>query len=237
MTSSLPLICDVIFCLVVLIMVIRGWKEGFAGMLIQMLTGLLAILAAIILTPYLVNFLDNLGLTAKISAKIASVLDLDRLIPDTLIGAGEGNNIIQKLPLPEILKERLALSNVAESYEALGVSTFGEYLSVSLAQIILRGLSILVLFIVFCMIFSWLGSKLKFVNKIPLVGLINSILGGASGLVLSLILLYMIIFVITAAAPLIKPFAQISSAMEESTVVSWMVANNFGLNHLLDLFR
>ena len=237
MNESLPLICDVIFCLVIIIMVIRGWKAGFAGMLIQMLTGVLAILAAYFLMPYACAFLDQLGVTAKISAKIADVLHLDRLIPQGLISAGEGSSIIQALPLPEALKNQLILSDTSAAYEALGVSTFAEYLSVSIAQIILRGITLLVLFILFCMLFSWLGSKLKFVNKIPLVGTINSLLGGAAGLVVALIFLYVAIFIITTASPMVKPLAQINKAMEQSTVVSWMIQHNLGLDLLLDLFR
>ena len=237
MSESLPLICDVIFCVVVVIAVIRGWRAGFAGMLVSLLTGVLAMLAAYLLMPYLANFLDSLGLTAKISAKIASTLKLDTIIPEGLIGADQGSNIIQHLPLPEAIKAKLILSDTAEAYEALGVSTFGEYLSVSLAQIILRGISLLALFIVFSWIFSWLGSKLKFVNKIPLVGLVNSILGGAAGLVISLIILYLIIFIITTAAPVVKPLTQINQAMEQSTIVNWMIQHNLGLDLVLDLFR
>ena len=226
MNESLPLICDIIFCLVIVISVIRGWRVGFAGMLVQLLSGMLAMVAAYLLMPYAVQFLDKIGLTAKISAKIAETLKLDSIIPEGLISAGQGSSIIQHLPLPEILKNQLILSDSAEAYEALGVSTFAEYLSVSLAQIILRGVSLLVLFIVFGWLFSWLGSKLKFVNKVPLVGQINSLLGGAAGLVISLIILYLIILMITTAAPAIKPLAQINQAMEQSTIVSWMIQHN-----------
>lgn len=237
MNESLPLLCDVIFCLVIIISVIRGCKAGFAGMLVQLLSGILAMLAAYFVMPYAVQILDKIGLTAKISAKIAETLKFDSLIPEGLISAGQGSEIIQHLPLPEVLKNQLILSDSAEAYETLGVSTFGEYLSVSLAQIILRGISLLLLFILFSWLFSWLGSKLKFVNKVPLVGMINSVLGGAAGLVIALIILYLIISIITTAAPAIKPLAQINQAMEKSTIVSWMIQHNLGLDLLLDLFR
>ncbi len=237
MSESLPLICDVVFCLVVIIIVIRGWRAGFAGMLVQMLTGVLAILAAYFLMPYVCTYLDKIEVTAKLSAKIAGALHLDSLIPQGMIGAGEGSSIIQSLPLPEALKNQLILSDSSAAYDALGVSTFAEYLSVSLAQIILRGVTLLVLFIIFCLIFSWLGSKLKFVNKIPLVGTINSLLGGVAGLVIALIFLYLAIFIITTAAPVVKPLARINTAMEQSMIVSWMIQHNLGLDLLLDLFR
>ena len=70
-----------------------------------------------------------------------------------------------------------------------------------------------------------------------LVGTINSLLGGVAGLVIALIFLYLAIFIITTAAPVVKPLARINTAMEQSMIVSWMIQHNLGLDLLLDLFR
>lgn len=231
MTSelSLPLILDICLCLLVVGLFAAGWKKGFAGMFVHAFSGLLALILAYFVSPYLAQLCSGTGLTGALAGKISEGLQLDSLIPASL-GGEEG--LISSLPLPEVLKTVLISENTEEMYRALGVTQFGEYISSYLARIIINGACILLVFILGVILLRWLADKLELVNKIPLVGTVNSLVGGLLGLIIALVIFALICFVTTSLSSISETAATISAALSDSFIAGWLVRNEMGLSLL-----
>lgn len=232
--EMLPLLADVIFCALLLGLFLGGWKKGFAGMFVHAFSGLLALGLAYLLAPYISGLAAETGLTDRLAARIGEALHLESLIPQA-VGGEEG--LISSLPLPDILKTALMRYNTDEVYQALGVSEIGAYLSSYLARIIINGICLLVIFLVGLIFFQWLARKLKIVNKIPLVGFINSLLGGVSGLVIALVIFAVICFVTTFLSSVNGIAQLIAGAISDSTVAGWFMRNDMGITFLVRVFH
>ena len=131
-----------------------------------------------------------------------------------------------------MLKTVLISENTEEMYRALGVTQFGEYISSYLARIIINGACILLVFILGVILLRWLADKLELVNKIPLVGTVNSLVGGLLGLIIALVIFALICFVTTSLSSISETAATISAALSDSFIAGWLVRNEMGLSLL-----
>lgn len=197
--NYLPYIVDGICLVVVLGFFITGWKTGFASSAVKTCSFLIAIVITYFFYSRVSAFLCQAGMEQAIVEHIQ-------------IETEE----ISLLNLPGIVKFQLSENNTSAVYAALGVTSMMSYLKHALARIIINGVSILVVFLVSVVLLGVIAKQLRHVNKIPLVGMVNELLGGVCSLIVGGVLIMFSVFVITSLSTSVEGFKILSDAIENS---------------------
>lgn len=185
---------SIAFIVILIIAVIVNAVKGFATSLISLVAGLGSIVLAVLLATPVGNLLYQTGLGPSIqggidgwvSSSLGSLADM-ALTEENLAQAFSQLNIPEILAKP--LTEMIANAN-------LDTASVAEAISTSLANYACIAISFIVLWIVFLVVFSLLGKLVKGINKIPLVGVLNHILGGVFGLAIGLLVCFLACYII-----------------------------------------
>jgi len=117
--------------------VFRGAKRGFLRMALSMGFLILVLLITIWLNPKVSDYLrSQTGFYGKIEDSCSKYLDSNfwKEVPEEAGKTPEmPENLIEQLPIPEILKDKLTENNNAEVYDLLQAENFKDYLAGSLA--------------------------------------------------------------------------------------------------------
>src|SRR5699024_7351577 len=89
---------------------------------------------------------------------------------------------IERMDLPQTLKDILLENNNNEIYQMLGVQEFTEYVSAYLADILINVLVTVFLFIVSFILIHFLIKWLDLVARLPIISGLNHIAGAVVGL-------------------------------------------------------
>lgn len=165
---------------------IYGLTRGFIAVLAGFVSYLLALAVAGRYTPAVVAWLDQ---TWGITAKVAEVLSRRIILPpeaeNVPIAALKWETVMQwlaNLPLPEEYKTQLAEKVQAWS-EAGAHKSAAEYITGNLAAGMVSAVVFLLIAAVLGYVLAYLGRLISgFIGDVPLIGTINRILGGATGL-------------------------------------------------------
>ena len=209
---------------ILIIGTLLGWRSGFVKMIFHICSFVAALLLAALLAPALANFLtEQDALMQGIADKVYESLQLEQT-----------QEQIEKLDIPDALKKELAKYNTEENYEKLGVRSPGEYISQSLAIVIVRCASYLVVFFVALIGLFLLCNALDLVSKIGFLDSVNRLAGAALGFCEAVIIIILMSALLTALSN-----TQIGKeAMEmiaDSTFLSYIYEHNPLNGVLLDL--
>lgn len=180
MTETAKIILDLIVIFLIAFGVARGIRKGFVQTVYHALRWLVCILLAQLLYPYVAGALKQFGLTAAVQGGLESTLES--------MMSGSGNtSMIQSLPLPGFLKDILVQNDNGIVYEMLNVSTLSGYVAAYLANLAVNILSVVVLFLLLIVITRLIGAALGILTKLPVIHSLNALLGGAAGLLLGVL--------------------------------------------------
>lgn len=135
------------------------------------------------------NVLD--GLNATQQSTIEDALNEAEIPRDMQMAA------IERADLPDVFKDLLSVNNNSEIYEELGVDTFAQYVGNYLAKLIINIVAFLCTFIIVTIILRAIVFALDIVSELPVLGIINRLLGGVIGLLGALIITWLIFIFIT----------------------------------------
>lgn len=131
---------------------------------------------------------DMLGIT------VDDILNVIGEIPqDVQIGQ------IENAPLPRFIKDQILENNNSAIYGELGVQDFPHYVAAYMARLVLHLISFLVTFLLAIIIVKALMVAVNIIGELPVLGLINRIAGGALGLVLAIVIVWIGFLVMTLA--------------------------------------
>ena len=215
MTDYLPWVVDGV-CLLILVFGFReGWKKGFASMFLRFFSWLIAAIATYFLYKYVAAFLDKCGITAAIAARLKEAIMGSRNEAVSSV-----SSLLQTIKVPQFLETALKLHDTPDVYGLMGVSESIEYTTQYIAQTVVNAMSILVLFIVLVILIRWLAKRMKFVNKIPIVGKANALVGGLLNLVVSIMFVSFLLLTVTTVGSGREAFAPLIEAIDRSMVMS-----------------
>lgn len=231
MNEFLPYIIDLCVIFVFVWYLAKGWRQGLARTLVTMLSCVLAVFLAWQLYGYVADFLRSIGLQEKIAAGFG----VGGQAPAEP-GLSEAAAYIEGLFLPEALKNSMLGNNNYEAYAALGVNTFGEYIGVFLANIVVNAIALLVVFVIAFIGLRLVGRGLSLVNHIPLLGLANRGLGMVANGIIGYFMIQLVMFVFTMMATGQNFFAGIVLGIENSTVAVWFYHTNYLVDWIMKIF-
>ncbi len=178
-----------------------GWKKGLVRTILSLCSLVISLVLVWILFPHVSSLLESFTplretVYEHVSGFLAEEIpELLEQLPSTDTSAQ--NELIEKLPLPKELKEKLSQNNTLNVYETLGVESFTEYLSTSVTNLVIQGAALLLTLII-----SFIGVKilinvLDLVAKLPVINAANKSGGAIVGLVVGYLIVQIIFLVIT----------------------------------------
>lgn len=106
-------------------------------------------------------------------------------------------NLIKKAGLPQFIEDGLVENNNDETYKELGITTFQEYIGAYVTKIIMNIIAFLITFFLAGIIMKIIIYALAIMEELPVIHGMNRLAGGAAGVVMGLIIVWIVFLVIT----------------------------------------
>ena len=200
------------------------------------------ILAAVLVyfaNPYVSGFLKNqTPVYAVLEEKCQEIFDVEKLLGKE-IGTEEPSRteqteMIESLPLPDILKEQLTENNNDVGYLKLAVTNFEEYLAGFMANLILTVLSYVVTFLLAVLVLKLLMGALDVLTELPVLKSINRVLGFLLGSIQGLCVVWVLFLVITILGST-DMGSKLLGMISESSLLSFFYDTNIFLKVLVGI--
>ena len=221
-------IATIIVILILLFCFFYGFKRGFLKIVLTTLALVVTIVAAGVLAPHLSKWLGTTFIGTGIEKSINSYMDkkIDSSTEELVNKTKEAQEaVIDALPLPKFLKNDISKKNEESEYKLLDVTTFKEYVSTRLSNIILQALSYIILLVVIYAVLRIVLRIIGVIGRIPIIGGINRLLGGILCLIEGLLILWCICFLVTAISG--SEFGQsVVKVINESPLLKLIYDNN-----------
>lgn len=212
------LMSNLIFILVILFLVfglISGFKMGFLKKLFSFGSIIISIFCTKTFTPEVVKIVkDYTNIQASLS--------------DNLNKTFNETSILDKMDLSKI-------QNVID-IESMNMS-IKEYVSTNLSNLLLNVLCGIAVFLITMFILKIIIKFLDIVDIIPIVGQINKLLGGALGVLQSLLLIW-IVFAVLKFLSVLPPVKDvITNNIENTFFLNYIYENNIIYNFFANLIK
>ena len=188
--------------IIFVICAIVGYSQGLVKIVASLLATLIMIALVMVLTPYVSKMIRQVTpleetIQNKISELVTAEVGTDIPLPDIEIPREQQITLIESAPLPEVFRKMLLENNNDEAYASLGVNSFGEYVGAYIAKIISDVLAFLLVMVLILIIVPILIKMLGIFNKLPVIGGMNRLAGGALGLAIGLAVVWVFFIIIT----------------------------------------
>lgn len=141
------------------------------------------------------------------------------------LSRSDQTEIIDRLPLPEALRDLLLDYNNDEGYASLGVSTFQDYIVSFIATVILNVISFIAA-VILVQVLLWAAiTALDILSHIPLIGGLNRLLGLLLGLLQALFFIW-IFFLVLSMASTTEIGLQLMSMVQSSRLLGYLYDSN-----------
>ena len=196
--NILLLVVGIIF----LASVFVGYKKG----LVKIVASLLATIIIVVLvgqcTPHVSAWIRKATpLEDNVQKKLMEMLMPEGEDSEALLEADLSSeqqiSLIEGAKIPKMLQDMLLENRNSEAYAMLGVATFGEYVGAYVTKVLADIIAFLVTFIAVMIIVRIAVGMLGILNKLPVIGGINRIAGGAVGIGIGLIVVWILFIVVT----------------------------------------
>lgn len=223
--------------------IVWGFSRGFLRVIYSMLTWIAILVFVTWATPYVANVLTE---KTNIDNRIESNLDekLHELVigdtngqkedrePDTQNpGQGKKNYRDLQMKLPDAVTNKLFDTNKIADQILEGSGAY-DVVAGRATDLVMRVISFVLVLLIAVISFHLLSVVLKVVEKLPLIGGINRLLGLFAGLVKGILIIWLAFAIIAMAGTTDIGIALISY-IYESPLLIWAYENNFVLTLLM----
>lgn len=223
--------------------IVWGFSRGFLRVIYSMLAWIAILVFVTWATPYVANVLTE---KTNIDNRIESNLDekLHELVigdtngqkedrePDTQNpGQGKKNYRDLQMKLPDAVTNKLFDTNKIADQILEGSGAY-DVVAGRATDLVMRVISFVLVLLITVISFHLLSVVLKVVEKLPLIGGINRLLGLFAGLVKGILIIWLAFAIIAMAGTTDIGIALISY-IYESPLLIWVYENNFVLTLLM----
>lgn len=204
LSNKLLIVVGVIF----LISVIVGMVRGFVKIVASFVATLAIILVVTLATPFvssaIMKFTPIEDVVQKKCAEIILTNQNENTEQESVPEEAaqeytreEQINLLENAKLPELFRQMLLENNNGEIYQALGVTTFTDYVGSYLAKLLSNIIAFLLTLIVVTIIVRTILYMLGIISDLPVIGGINRLAGGVLGLGSGLVIVWIVLIAIT----------------------------------------
>ncbi len=206
-------------------MVLYGHYRGFLRLAVTMTALILSLVVVRVAMPYVTGMLkENTGIHRAIGQGLLHAAGVEESDGETRLPAQQ-REAIERLKLPEQMKEALLENNNNEIYHILGVDAFLDYLGAYLANMVLNLVGSVLLFLLVFLAIRLLAKWLDLVARLPILSGMNQIAGAVLGGLQGLLVLWFAGLVVKACASM--PWAQaVLAQIEGSLWLGFLYHNN-----------
>lgn len=214
-----------LFCV---IMIIIGLKRGMVKMAFSLVSVFVILILVNILTPSVKHALKTTPVYSEINKNIETYVEkhiADATEGMTQTGVNAQKKIISGLPLPKEVKKSLIKNNNQKSYTSMKVTSFSEYISEALSDMVLGAFTFIVLFIVISILIKILMHVLNLVAKLPIISTFNSAGGAIIGFAEAIVIIWIVCIIVTISST--TEWGQmVCKAIAENEILSFIYDNN-----------
>lgn len=206
--------------------VIQGARKGLVRTAVSMVSVILVLVAVSWINPYMGDFIREHtsweeSIREHTSQMLADVIE-EQMEPD----AGQQEEIIRQLPLPEGMKDLLLENNNEEGYRSMAAQGFADYVSGYLAYAIINGIAFVLSFVVTILLIRLILYAVDILTDLPVISGINRVGGILLGAVQGLLWLWIILLAIALFAE--TPAGRVlMEQIRGDLVLNWLYNNNF----------
>lgn len=226
---------DIAVIAIIGVFALIGMKKGFVMSLFKLLSFFICIYASIKFYPVLSDAIKNTPVYATIKDYIIKNLmtwSQEKIAGSTVAvsGAAGADAILGSLPLPGFFKESM-LEKMPAPSELINMKAIIDSVGEELTGIVLAVISLIVLYIVLSILFSFAGIILKGISKLPVFKQIDKL----GGILLGAVQGFLAVYVICAVLVLFNAnthLASVFNALDNSLYAGWFYENNFIINFI-----
>ncbi len=210
-----------------LTMVLYGHYRGFLKMAVTMTALILSLIIVRVTMPYVTGLLDeDTVIRRTIGQRLLNMAGMEEVgeTDETQLPVQQ-RQAIEKLKLPEQMKDMLLANNNNEIYKLLGVEKFLDYLGAYLANMVISVVGSVILFFIVFILLRILVKWLNLLAKLPVLSGINQIVGALLGGIQGLLIIWIAELIVKACSA--APWAQtILAQIDASLWLSFLEHNN-----------
>lgn len=228
---------------ILLLSMAYGYRKGLIRMVFTSVLLILTLVLTRLASPYVTEIVQNYtGLYDTVYTQMEDYLDKqvqkaaeesgvplpDGVSADQVLDqmtSGQQSQLIEKLPLPENLRQSLQENNNSEIYKLIGAASFTSYLAAYLSRMILSAVCSLLTFLFVSLVLRLLAIALDIISHLPVIHTLNKV----GGMIVSLLLGLAIVWVGFLAATALSGTAfgqEVLRSISESTFLSLLYQHN-----------
>lgn len=164
---------------------------------------------------------------------LSDYLSGDAALPDLgSVDRSTQMEIIDNLPVPQVLRDLLMDYNNAEGYANLNASDFGDYIVAFISSAVMNVISF-VAAVILVQVILWIAiTALDILAHLPVIRIVNHAAGLALGLLQALFFLWLF-FLILSMLQATEIGRQLLAMVEQSSMLTWLYEKNLFLNIVL----
>ena len=225
--------------ILIAICVFVGYKKGLVKIIASLLAAVLVVTLVGIIAPHISQWIQSgTQLKERIQEKVVDILvpeaaeDVDESLLNQELEKDEQIALLENANIPEMFRQNLLENNHYEAYARLGVETFGEYVGAYITKVLADLIAFLVALFVVTVVVAILIKVLGLIDKLPLIGGMNRIAGGAVGVGIGILMVWILFLLVTIVYDTSLGqtcFEQI----ETSKILSYLYDNNPLMKHII----
>ncbi len=230
-------IVDAIIIAIIILVIVRSSKKGFASSLVDTFSMIIASIASYFVTPKAAQFFYDNFIKSTVSRGFEKALDeistgaaIDEKVDAMIASLPEGAiNLAQSLGLINLnaIGSGIHMSGAIDNTQL--ISSVLNDIAYTVMFTITKVVMFFVLFVVFTLLLRVVSKFLENVNKIPLLGKLNETLGGVLGVLKAAIIILVVCtvmyFIVSSSDN-----AQLVSIISSSKLYNIITENNPILN-------
>ncbi len=224
----------IIACIIMAVYIIIGAYRGLVKTLFSLCTLAVAVFIAGQAGPYVGKVLQRTAIYEVIESGIEE--QVSDFAWQQAEKAGEQIEVIDAMPMPEVIRSSLVENNNQEIYNALNIDAFAQYLSAYLTCLVLNAIGFVLTFILAILILKALEAGFDMLSKLPVIHTFNGLGGAAVGAVKGMIVLWVLcIFVTMIASTSLGSY--ILDQINNNSILSLIYNNNILMNNIAKMSR
>lgn len=212
-----------------------GYKRGFVKEIVSLLFLFLSFGLVWYINPYVNEFLkENTKIQQKVEAHCEDLLET-AMHSEKFMNNRRQEIVLDELPIPTILKEKMKKDNHSEIYDYLSVGSFTEYVPNYLAVMIMNGLSFMISYFLASILIKTLAYALDIMARLPLIRGVNRIFGGVIGIVKGIFAIWLMLLVLTLLCNT-ELGGTILNMVNEDRILSFLYEKNIFVKVFMNVF-
>lgn len=221
---------EVVTAIYIIGMMLYGHHRGFIRLAVSTAAMLIVLIAVKAAIPYVTDWVKyDTPIYELMKKNMNERIGLDEILGGMQLSGGiqreDEWKIIENIPVPELIKEKLVENNNTEVYKEMGVHFFQEYVIGYLADMILTALLFILLYVTGYIALRILVKWLDLIAHLPIISGMNQIAGAALGAAQAMLVIWIICLLITALSGTEIGKAALEM-IAESKWLSWIYGHN-----------